>query len=38
VVRGFADTEAFDLSLPLWFIVMISALSERSGNRSEALA
>jgi exopolysaccharide production protein ExoQ len=38
VVRGFADTEAFDLSLPLWFIAMISALIERSRNRSEVLA
>jgi exopolysaccharide production protein ExoQ len=26
VVRGFADTEAFDLSLPLWAIAMFSAL------------
>ena len=38
VVRGFADTEAFDLSLPLWFIAMIGALSERSRIQSEALA
>jgi len=26
VVRGFADTEAFDLSLPLWAIAMFSTL------------
>jgi exopolysaccharide production protein ExoQ len=26
VVRGFADTEAFDLSLPLWAIAMFSAI------------
>jgi O-antigen ligase len=25
-VRGFADTEVFDLSLPLWFIVLIGSL------------
>jgi O-antigen ligase len=30
VVRGFADTEPFDLSLPLWFIVIIGALVEES--------
>ena len=29
VVRGFADTEAFDLSLPLWAIAMISALIDQ---------
>lgn len=26
IVRGFADTEVFDLSLPLWFIAMLGAL------------
>ena len=26
VVRGFADTEVFDLSLPLWLIVLIGSL------------
>lgn len=34
VVRGLADTEAFDLSLPLWFIVIIGALVEQSGSES----
>lgn len=32
IVRGLADTEAFDLSLPLWFIVIIGALVEHSRN------
>lgn len=34
IMRGFADTEPFDLSLPLWFIVIIGALVEqfRSGE------
>jgi O-antigen ligase len=34
VVRGLADTEVFDLSLPMWTIVMIGALMEqaRAGN------
>lgn len=32
IVRGFADTEPFDLSLPLWFIVMMGALIEHSGT------
>ena len=32
VVRGLADTEVFDLSLPLWFIVAIGALVEQSGK------
>ncbi len=30
LVRGLADTEDFDLSLPLWFIVMIGALIKQS--------
>ncbi len=43
LVRGLADTEAFDLSLPMWFIVMIGALIQQSEdgktrNRKEALA
>jgi exopolysaccharide production protein ExoQ len=33
LVRGLADTEVFDLSLPLWFIVIIGALLEQSGSR-----
>lgn len=38
VVRGFADTEVFDLSLPLWFIVMIGALVQQSPHHVEVLA
>jgi exopolysaccharide production protein ExoQ len=30
IVRGLADTEPFDLSLPLWFIAIIGALVEYS--------
>jgi exopolysaccharide production protein ExoQ len=30
IVRGFADTEAFDLSFPLWAIVMFSAIMSQS--------
>jgi exopolysaccharide production protein ExoQ len=30
LVRGLADTEVFDLSLPLWSIVLLSLLVERS--------
>jgi exopolysaccharide production protein ExoQ len=34
VVRGLADTEAFDLSLPLWAITMFSAsMAQSHGNR-----
>ena len=33
IVRGFADTEAFDLSLPLWAIVMFSAIMVESGEK-----
>lgn len=29
LVRGLADTEAFDLSLPLWSVVLISILANR---------
>jgi exopolysaccharide production protein ExoQ len=33
VVRGLADTENFDLSLPLWFITLISlAMAEGAGS------
>jgi O-antigen ligase len=38
IVRGVADTEPFDLSLPLWFIVMIGALIQQSRNHPEVLA
>jgi exopolysaccharide production protein ExoQ len=34
VVRGFADTEAFDLSLPLWAITMFSALMAEFNNNA----
>jgi O-antigen ligase len=32
IVRGLADTEAFDLSLPLWAIAMFSAIMAESGK------
>jgi len=38
LVRGLADTEAFDLSLPVWFIAMIGALIQQSRSRSEVTA
>jgi exopolysaccharide production protein ExoQ len=38
VVRCTADTEAFDLSLPVWFIAMIGALIGQLRNQSEVLA
>jgi hypothetical protein len=38
IVRGFADTEPFDLSLPLWFIAIIGALIQHSPTRAEVLA
>jgi exopolysaccharide production protein ExoQ len=38
IVRGFADTEPFDLSLPLWFIVIIGALIQHSPARAKVLA
>ena len=37
LVRGLADTEAFDLSWPMWFIVLVGALIEKSRQR-EAFA
>ena len=36
VVRGLAEAEAFDLLLPLWSIVLISLLIERTSLISEA--
>src|SRR5271163_1135235 len=30
LVRGLADTEAFDLSLPMWFVVIIGAVIQQS--------
>ena len=38
IVRGVADTEPFDLSLPLWFIVIIGALIRQTPNDAEVLA
>jgi O-antigen ligase len=38
IVRGFADTEPFDLSLPLWFITIIGALIQNSPAHMEVLA
>lgn len=38
IVRGAADTEPFDLSLPLWFIVIIGALITQAPNDPEVLA
>jgi len=37
IVRGFADTEAFDLSLPLWVIAMFSAIMVESGKDERPL-
>ena len=36
IVRGTADTERFDLSFPLWAIVMISLLIEHARTAEEA--
>jgi exopolysaccharide production protein ExoQ len=36
LVRGLADTEAFDLSLPLWFIVLIGPVLEPAAERNLA--
>jgi O-antigen ligase len=38
IVRCTADTEAFDLSLPMWFIAMIGALMAQLRNQTEVLA
>jgi O-antigen ligase len=38
IVRCTADTEVFDLSLPLWFIAMLGALMHQLRNRPEVLA
>jgi len=44
IVRGFADTEAFDLSLPLWAIVLFSPMLaqgspfQRKLNQGEILS
>jgi oligosaccharide repeat unit polymerase len=36
VIRGLADTENFDLSLPLWFITLLSLSLAEAALRSEA--
>ncbi len=38
LVRGLADTDAFDLSLPLWSIVLISTLMNHDGATSRRMA
>jgi O-antigen ligase len=38
IVRCTADTEAFDLSLPVWFIAMIGALLQQLRNHAEVPA
>jgi len=38
LVRGLTDTEAFDLSLPLWTIVMLSLLIENACTTSDRTA
>jgi exopolysaccharide production protein ExoQ len=37
LIRGLADTEAFDLSLPLWAITLIGAILKQS-SMQEATA
>jgi exopolysaccharide production protein ExoQ len=37
-VRGLADTEAFDLSLPMWAIIMIGCLIEQARGSDGVLA
>jgi exopolysaccharide production protein ExoQ len=37
IVRGVADTEVFDLSLPLWYVVVIGALIEQARVRRATL-
>ena len=38
LLRGVTDTEPFDLSLPLWGIVLISPLIARAGTRGNSLS
>jgi exopolysaccharide production protein ExoQ len=38
IVRCTADTEAFDLSLPMWFIAMMGALMAQLRDQMEVLA
>ena len=37
LVRGLADTEVFDLSLPMWTIVMMGSLMEQARAGNEGL-
>jgi hypothetical protein len=37
-VRGLTDTEVFDLSLPMWTIVMIGCLIEQARGSSATFA
>lgn len=37
LIRGLADTERFDLSLPMWAVVMASLLIERAKSRNDTL-
>ncbi len=38
LVRGLADTDAFDLSLPLWSIILISMLASHEGANGHSMA
>jgi hypothetical protein len=38
LVRGLADTEVFDLSLPLWAVVMFSAAATQLEERESVCA
>jgi hypothetical protein len=38
LVRGLADTDAFDLSLPLWSIVLISMLANHEDSTNHGFA
>jgi hypothetical protein len=38
LVRGLADTEVYDFSLPLWAIVMFSVLIKRSDGCNSELS
>jgi exopolysaccharide production protein ExoQ len=38
LIRGVADTEAFDLSLPMWMILLFSALMTEAREESCAVS
>lgn len=38
LVRGLADTERFDLSLPMWAVVMLSTVISRAQNEQSSVA